>query len=141
MNFWGPRIWKVMHIASYHYSDNPTIEQKRIFNYFYQTVIPLILPCRMCSRHYLKNLQDCPIRLKNRHKLIRWVVDIHNIVNKKKGFASVSYDQSDKLYRDKLFVEDIQQLVTYLQKRVKNRRLNLAVFNNFIKFVNQIYKI
>ena len=81
MNYWGPKIWKVIHLSTYRYSDHPSQEQQKIFRYFYHSVIPAILPCPKCRKHWIQNLQFQPVRLKNRHKLKRWAVDIHNRIN------------------------------------------------------------
>lgn len=139
IDFWGPRVWRLMHLASYYYSDHPNQEQLQIFKFFYTVIIPNIIPCPKCQRHYLKNLQELPVRLKNRHKLIRWVVDIHNRVNTLKSKPLISYETSDKFYRDKNFEDDIKSLNKYFRKRMVNRRLSPAMYNNYVIFVRQIY--
>ena len=138
MDFWGPRMWKLMHAASYAYPENPTPEISQIFKYFYLKIIPNILPCPKCRRHYINNLQTFPPRLKNRRKLTRWMVDIHNEVNKEKQRPRISYEFAEQLYRDKEFKQEIQQLTLYLQKRVKYRRLSIPIFQNYCNFIRRL---
>ena len=46
-----------------------------------------MIPCILCKNHFQENLRLFPIRnhLNNRDSLVNWLIDIHNIVNKKLG--------------------------------------------------------
>ena len=72
-----------------------------IFFYSLQKVIP----CPKCRRHYSENLKKIPIRLQSRDDLIRWLIDIHNAVNKSTNKPTMSYEdvyeKYDKLYNKK----------------------------------------
>lgn len=138
MDFWGPRMWKLMHQVSYCYSDNPDEELKKVFGFFYLTIIPKIIPCNKCRRHYLVNLQTFPPRLKNKRKLTRWVVDVHNEVNKSKAKPVVSYEFAEQLYRDQSFPTEIKQLTLYFQKRVAYRKLSITTFQNYCQFIKRL---
>ena len=135
MNYWGPIIWKVIHLSTYRYSDSPSEEQQKIYRYFYHSVVPAILPCPKCRKHWIQNLQFQPVRLKNRHKLKRWAVDIHNRVNHSLKKKIYSYEESENIYQYCDFSTEFKILIEYLQKRVRNGRLSITMFQYFTRFI------
>ena len=96
---WGPHGWKFMHYVSLGYPTEPTTEDKNNYKQFYES-LQYILPCGTCANNYTKNIREFPIdkSLETRDSLVKWVIDIHNSVNKETGKKLYDYDQGLKLY-------------------------------------------
>jgi len=93
---WGRHVWKALHYISLGYPDNPTEEQKYHYKNFF-TLLKYTLPCNICRLHYNDNLVEYPLTdevLKNKNNLVKWVIDLHNIVNKKKGYPILTYEKA-----------------------------------------------
>ena len=98
-NIWGPHGWKFMHYVSLGYPQQPTENDKRNYKDFY-TSLQNVLPCVTCQGNYKKNLSELPIdnALQSRDSLVKWVIDIHNKVNKEKNKRELGYDEAIQLY-------------------------------------------
>ena len=59
-----------------------------------------ILPCEKCAMNYKENLVKLPIdnHLENRDSLVKWVIDIHNLVNDELGKEKMDYEKALSLY-------------------------------------------
>lgn len=93
---WGRHVWKALHYISLGYPDKPTKEEKEHYKNFF-TLLKYTLPCNLCRIHYNDNLLEYPLTddvLKNKNNLVKWVIDLHNIVNKKKGYPVLTYEQA-----------------------------------------------
>jgi hypothetical protein len=97
---WGKDGWRFLHFVSLGYPDYPTeIQKEQYKNFFYS--IKYVLPCRKCSEHYTENLNKYPLSddiLSNKNKIINWVIDIHNEVNKINNKNIVNYDDAIKYH-------------------------------------------
>ena len=100
-NIWGPPAWLFLHSITFNYPKNPSENDKNNYNTFFNS-LKYVIPCPICKEHYAKNLLKLPIRLNTRDDLIRWLIDIHNSVNKSNNKPVLSYqevyDKYDKLY-------------------------------------------
>ena len=91
---WGPHGWIFLHTITFNYPEKPTKEDKfyhkELFNNLKYT-----LPCKSCANHYSLNLVKYPLEpaLESRTKLINWLIDIHNEVNKKNCKRVYSYEE------------------------------------------------
>lgn len=95
---WGPYGWKFIHFVTLGYPHNPNIEQKQNYKNFF-TSLGNVLPCSVCSNNYKNNLSELPLTdniLDDRDKLIKWAIDIHNMVNKETGKPEMSYEEAIK---------------------------------------------
>lgn len=104
---WGPGIWNTMHVCSFMYPEEPTLDDKYNMYQFLHS-LSLILPCPKCQRHFKRNLAvnmpnvDSEV-LNSNHDLSRYIVDIHNDVNAMNGKRlwthedAISYYVGDKL--------------------------------------------
>ena len=103
---WGPHAWFFLHSVTFSYPDNPSEKDKRDLYNFFQSVSN-ILPCTICKNHFRENLEKYPIEnfLYNREALVNWLIDIHNIVNRKLGKPMVDnkeiIDRYNNLYKKK----------------------------------------
>lgn len=81
-SIWGPYLWYILHIISFSYPEYPTYGDKRLYHDFYVNFKDLI-PCDNCKKHYNQHLHQHPITpaLDTRADLIKWVIQMHNMVN------------------------------------------------------------
>lgn len=97
---WGPHLWKFMHYLTLSYPDNPNIDEQNKFRNFF-TMIGQYLPCEKCRVNYKTNIQTLPLTdvvLSSRNNLIKWLFDLHNIVNKETGKTQLTYDKFNDIY-------------------------------------------
>lgn len=94
---WGPHFWFVLHFITFNYPDNPTTYDKQSHKVFFESVKD-ILPCEKCRRHYRNHIAQFPLEvaLDNRIDLIKWLIQVHNIVNK--SLNKPEYSLKDVLY-------------------------------------------
>jgi hypothetical protein len=97
---WGPKLWFIMHTFALNYPDNPTYEDKRVMEEFFNNLKSSI-PCQKCKIHYRQRLQQNPIinYLDTRQSLFKYTVDLHNQVNKSLGKKIYSYDEAVDIYK------------------------------------------
>lgn len=96
---WGPHGWKFLHYVSLGYPTNPTQEHKEKYKAFFE-LLKYTLPCQLCRGHYEENYNKSPLTneiLSDREKFIKWVIDLHNIVNEMKNKPIVKYEDARKM--------------------------------------------
>lgn len=83
-NFWGPPAWKLLHLITYTYPQDPNKNHKRVYAKFFNT-LKTVLPCSYCQKSITQFYNQLPIEnsLDNKEKLVKWLYDIHNLVNNK----------------------------------------------------------
>lgn len=99
-NYWGPALWTTLHTMSFNYPEQPTEEEKAQYRDFFHA-LKYVLPCGECRRHYANGIEKTyPLEpaLKNRDTLSRWLVDFHNVVNKRLNKPIVPYDSVKEKY-------------------------------------------
>lgn len=97
VEFFGPALWKSMHSIAYAAPVEPTIEQQRSYVDFYRSLGDVI-PCPACRVHYKAYLDEHPIDASSREALTRWVYDLHDSVNRRRGKTSPSRQAVDAHY-------------------------------------------
>ena len=92
---WGPHGWNFLHYVSLDYPYNPTLEDKTKYKAFIESFRD-VLPCEVCRKHFRENMEgaDFSVILESKNSFFRWVVDMHNIVNKKNGKREWSYKEA-----------------------------------------------
>jgi len=99
-DIWGPHGWKFIHMIALAYSLTPTPEQKQHYREFF-TVLQYILPCSICANNYAKHFnEDLPFNdkvLESRDTLLKWTIDVHNLVNKETGKKPIPYEEALQL--------------------------------------------
>ena len=80
---WGPPMWFTLHSISFFYPDKPTATVKRRYYDFFHN-LQYVIPCLICQKHYSEHLKKYPITpyLDSKKSLIKWLIFIHNSVNK-----------------------------------------------------------
>lgn len=119
---WGPQTWYLFHIISL------TWEKKNIKNYIeFFKLISKTIPCEFCSVNFKKEISTNNLNISkncnDKEKMIKWLIFLHNRVNKRNKKKQYSMKEVLKLH-------------------IKNN--NLYVNNNYIiKFIQEyiIYNI
>ncbi len=96
---WGPHGWKFLHYVSLGAPKNLNESEANHYRNFYES-LQYILPCKSCAKNYAQNIKDHPINdhLKTRDDLVRWVIEIHNRVNRELGKREYTVKEAIPLY-------------------------------------------
>jgi Erv1 / Alr family len=93
---WGKYAWNFIHIMTLGYPETPTKkEKKHYYNFFHDLMY--VLPCEKCRQNMTEHLKKIPLNdetLSNRNNLVKWGIDLHNIVNYYTGKDMLSYTDS-----------------------------------------------
>jgi hypothetical protein len=84
---WGPHAWIFLHSITLAYPDCPTTKDKQVAKTFFGGLQD-VLPCGNCQTNYKKNLKKYPLTdktLSSKKELVKWLIDIHNLVNLETG--------------------------------------------------------
>ena len=129
---WGPHLWKFMHYLTLSYPDNPNIDEQNKFKNFFM-MIGQYLPCEKCRVNYKINIQTLPLTdsiLSSRNNLIKWLFDLHNIVNKETGktMTRTAIEVLRKIKNQNLFLSKIDNKFsnTFLNQIGPFRKENLS---------------
>ena len=92
--FWGPGAWDFLHSVTFDYPEKPSAAEKKHTREFFHS-LKYVLPCLWCRKHYKDTIEKTmPIEphLGSRNALTRWLVDLHNSVNKRLKKPQMPYD-------------------------------------------------
>ena len=83
---WGSEAWHFLHMVTFTYPSVPTLNEKLQYYKFFLS-LQHILPCKNCRINYKKHLNKYPLSkyLGSRKLLIKWLINVHNEINKKNG--------------------------------------------------------
>jgi hypothetical protein len=97
---WGPKLWFVIHTVALNFSDNPTYQDKRNHEDFFNNLV-YIIPCDKCRIHYRERLNKYPIiqHLDNSDKLFRYTIMLHNDVNEMLNKPKLTYEEVVQFYK------------------------------------------
>ena len=100
-NIWGPPAWTFLHTVTFNYPENPTEDDKRNFYNFFDS-LQHVLPCEKCKGHYKQNIQKYNLKnnLGSRQELVKWLIDLHNDINKDNGKPVWSYSEVYNKYQN-----------------------------------------
>lgn len=96
-------LWNLFHTITYLYPDNPTLLSQKRITIFFDNLGERI-SCPECRKHYseyikLHSINNIP---NNRDSYVKWLVDLHNDVNKRLEKPTLSYDQVQKIHNNVL---------------------------------------
>lgn len=93
------KVWKLLHERAFKYLDNPSQEAKEKVFKFYNEDVKRI-PCYTCRTHYTQYLRDNDLKkaCDSRMSLCKFLIDLHNAVNKNTKKPEMSYEEVFKLY-------------------------------------------
>lgn len=95
---WGPMTWTLLHSITLEYPENPTEEDKENIKNFINC-FGKVLPCEKCRINFKTHIEELPLSdniLNSRKNLIKWMIDIHNLVNKMNGKKELTYQEALK---------------------------------------------
>jgi hypothetical protein len=82
-DLWGPCAWKFLHYITLDYPINPTPADKEHYYQFFES-LQYVLPCGTCRKNLQEHLKNYPLTdsvLSSRESLVKWMINLHNIVN------------------------------------------------------------
>ncbi|AII17200.1 putative ERV/ALR sulphydryl oxidase [Aureococcus anophagefferens virus] len=94
---WGPPLWDLLHFLTFKYNSK---EDREIYRKLFCKWVMIIIPCPPCQKHYKERIERIPINLSSREKLSRWLVNLHNDVNKELKKPRFSYEKALLRYRN-----------------------------------------
>jgi hypothetical protein len=98
---WGPYAWRFLHCVTLTYPETPTSKEMREYKAFFRSLC-FVLPCKICRRHYEGHLQQDPLTdkvLSDKTSLVKWLIRIHNRVNKQEHKPVLTYEQALKIIK------------------------------------------
>jgi len=91
---WGPSMWHYLHMMSFNYPVDPTVDEKKYYMNFMFS-LQHTLPCKYCRINLKENYKQLPLTMncmKNREMFSRYVYSLHELVNKMlKKTSNLSY--------------------------------------------------
>lgn len=93
---WGKYGWNFLHLVTFGYPEKPKEDDKQHF-YEYFHALKYVLPCEKCRHNMNDHLKKFPLTeeiLSSRKKLIKWGIDLHNVVNYYTGKDMLSYTEA-----------------------------------------------
>ena len=81
---WGPAQWHYLHMMSFNYPVNPTLEDKK---HYREYVLNLrhVLPCKYCRINLANNFKKKPLQMchmKSRETFSRYIYELHETINR-----------------------------------------------------------
>ncbi len=110
-NIWGPHLWFFLHSMSFAYAknkDHPTEEEKKYMYQFLES-LKFVLPCA-CKDNYAKHFDKHPPKLDSRMELFKWLVDLHNKVNKQTNDYKKNKGDFTHLKNEKVSYESVEAM-------------------------------
>jgi len=94
---WGPATWYIFHSISYNWDFKFINHYRKFFNLIARTI-----PCHTCKRHFLSNIKKPKWVIRNnvlnKEKMINWLIDLHNEVNRRNRKRLIPYDNVRGIY-------------------------------------------
>ena len=93
------KVWKLLHERAFKYLDNPSSGlREKVFKFYNEDVKRI--PCYTCRNHYTQYLRDNDLKkaCDSRMSLCKFLIDLHNAVNKNTKKPEMSYEEVFKLY-------------------------------------------
>ena len=94
---WGPPLWNFLHILSFSYPENPTLEEQQDMRNFFLS-LHKVLCCKPCKFSFGEKLNRTEFNdaLESRKNLKEWLLKIHNEVNKSNNKPMYTMKQLEK---------------------------------------------
>lgn len=119
-DYWGPKLWKLMHTISYFSPENFTEINRREYYYFYTFVIPRCIMCIKCQIHYRKMIERLQFDGNTKNDLINYIIELHNTVNRRLRKKQLVRNDVDRIYSDKnVYLREIYDLIVWYKGNVQ----------------------
>src|SRR5205807_1642608 len=83
-----------LHAMADGFSEEPTPLEREAARLHFMISLPLLYPCPTCRKHLAEEVSKYPVDTASGPRLSRWLVFIHNQVNKRLGKLYLSYEQA-----------------------------------------------
>jgi len=93
---WGKPAWDFIHLVTLDYPEHPTEKDKQNYYDFFHN-LQYVLPCAKCRNNLANHLEKYPLTnqvLANRSNLVKWAIDLHNIVNYNTSKPMLTYTEA-----------------------------------------------
>ena len=106
-------VWSSLHKLSFNYLDKPSENSRKLIHMLLTQEIARI-PCSECRRHYNVCIKDNDMNVicNTRLRLILWLIDFHNDVNKRLKKEVLSNEKVFELYNHN-YKQDLLKWVQY----------------------------
>ena len=135
-NFWGPVTWRALHMLTFKIKATKFKEKQ---NELFDIIIKICasLPCQDCSFHASHLIKKYKIENMNeKKKLILYMFNLHNSVNKKVGKNILSYKEFINIYKNLSFKDTIQEYYLNLWILFSTEPfLRISLINKFKNFI------
>lgn len=101
---WGESGWDFLHYVTMGYPEDPTENDKEKYRQYFHS-LKYVLPCPKCRNNMQDHLEKSPLTdevLAGRASLIKWGIDLHNIVNYYTGKPMLTYAEAMTKLNDKV---------------------------------------
>jgi hypothetical protein len=95
---WGKCAWDFLTYVILNYPINPTMKDKQNY-YLFLFQLQYVLPCNECQINMSKHLELKPLTLldlESKETLLKWRIDLQNMVNEKINKPKLSYSEALK---------------------------------------------
>jgi hypothetical protein len=109
-DIWGKHGWFFIDSIVLSYPQNPTPNEKLHYQYLFYS-FPIVLPCAKCRTHFNQYLTSNPLDdaiLSSKKKLIIWILNAHNNVNKINNKKIITLDEFYLYYNTKYNINVIK---------------------------------
>ena len=136
---WGNATWYVIHTLAY-----KLIEDKDV-NGLIQQILQICenLPCIDCRNHAVNILSKSNIKnINNKQQLILFLLQFHNIVNRKLNNPDFTLEEHNELYSRSRTKEVVKHFIQVMQNQNYNEKSLLQSYHrklflkNFIIYMN-----
>jgi hypothetical protein len=97
---WGPHAWffidSILLSLPLHLDHNLQLQLKNFFLSF-----SLLLPCELCRNHFIEYINETDLinyDFSNKHNIILWLNNLHNIIRKSNNSKEISINDMYKYY-------------------------------------------
>lgn len=123
MNYeWGPIYWIFLHMSTFQYPEKPNNQDKKKYIRLIESFIHNI-PCSICRQDIsdMISISELEGLLNDKSKLIKYMWDIHNRVNKKLNKKEMSFKRFIYIYKNILEQKSSNNLIqNQFINRIKN---------------------
>jgi hypothetical protein len=138
IDYWGPRLWNILHYATYRYPNDPNKNLQDLYYQFFKNIIPFVIPCQKCRRHYFAYIMQLTQNdFRSRKSLVKWLFKVHNSVNKRKRKKQFTIENANKRYSTLESFKLFHEFLTYIKKR--SQIISIIYVMKFASFLNLIF--
>ena len=143
-DFWGPKLWKLIHTISYYAPAQLSEIQKKNYYYFYTFLVPRCIMCLKCQLHYRRMMEKFQFDGSTRDELINYSIELHNRVNRRLRKQQLTRNDVDQIYRNKsVYIKEIYNLIIWYKGNVQygsftknNFQLLLIYLTKLLPYIN-----